>query len=109
MNAVTFDTLKLATARETAGFSPQQAKGAATAFAEAIGEQIPTKTDLKDAELRLEASIPATKVDLKQTELRLVASISDAKAEILKWMFGTIGFQTIIILGAVVALSRFGH
>jgi len=24
-------------------------------------------------------------------------------------MFGTISFQTIIILGAVVALSRFGH
>jgi hypothetical protein len=74
MNAVTFDTLILATALETAGFTPQPAKGAATAFADAIGEQIPTKADLKDTELRLEGSSLATKSDVKDTELRLEAA-----------------------------------
>jgi hypothetical protein len=39
----------------------------------------------------------------------LKAEIADAKAEIIKWMFGTIGFQTVIVLGAVVALARVVH
>ena len=42
----------------------------------------------------------------KKNVLRLEAKIEATKAEIIKWMFGTIGFQTIIILGAVIALAR---
>jgi hypothetical protein len=49
--------------------------------------------------LRLEAKI-------KEDVLRLEAKTEATKAEIIKWMFGTIGFQTIIILGAVLALAR---
>jgi hypothetical protein len=51
----------------------------------------------------------ATKTDLRESELRLEAKIEGAKAEIVKWMFGTIGFQTLIIFGAVVALARLVH
>jgi hypothetical protein len=40
----------------------------------------------------------ATKTDLAET-----------KAEIIKWMFGTTGFQTIVISGAVIALVRLAH
>jgi hypothetical protein len=49
---------------------------------------------------RFEATLAntATKTDLAET-----------KAEIIKWMFGTIGFQTIVILGAVIALMRLGN
>jgi hypothetical protein len=86
MNALTFDTLKLARKLEAAGFSPQQAAGASAALAETLGE----------------ASGVATKEDV----LRLEAKIEATKAEIIKWMFGTIGFQTIIIVGAVIALAR---
>jgi hypothetical protein len=81
-----FDTLKLARKLEAAGFSPEQAAGASSALAETLGE-VPGVTSKEDV-LRLEAKIEAT------------------KAEIIKWMFGTIGFQTIIILGAVIALAR---
>ena len=42
----------------------------------------------------------------KSNVLRLEAKIEATKAEIIKWMFGTIGFQTIIILGVVIALAR---
>ena len=84
MSAVTFDTLKLATRLEEAGFTAAQAKGAATALSDAFADEMVTKTYL---DTRLETT----------------------KADILKWMFGTIGFQTIVILGAVLALSRFGH
>ncbi len=92
MSTVTFDTLKFAqTLRDKAGVAQAQAEGIAQAFADATGEQIATKTDLKE------------------TELRLVASNGDLKSEILKWMFGAIGFQTVLILGTVITLSRFGH
>jgi hypothetical protein len=37
------------------------------------------------------------------------AEIADAESEIIKWMFGTIGFQTIVVLCAVVALARVVH
>jgi len=86
MNAFTFDTLKLARKLEAVGFSPEQAAGASAALAETLGE-VPGVAS-KEAVLRLEAKIEAT------------------KAEIIKWMFGTMGFQTIIILGAVIALPR---
>jgi hypothetical protein len=86
MNALTFDTLKLARKLEAAGFSSEQAAGASAALAETLRE-VPGVASKEDV-LRLEAKIEAT------------------KAEIIKWMFGTIGFQTIIILGAVIALAR---
>jgi hypothetical protein len=86
MNALTFDTLKLARKLEAAGFSPEQAAGASAALAETLGEA-PGMASKEDV-LRLEAKIEAT------------------KAEIIKWMFGTIGFQTVIILGAVIAPAR---
>ena len=54
-----------------------------------IEDRLTTKDDLANL---------ATKADVK-------AEIADAKAEIIKWMFGTIGFRTIIVLGAVVALA----
>jgi hypothetical protein len=80
MTTTTFDTLKLATKLEQAGFSSDQAKGAAAALAEAFTDDLVTKTFL-------DAKLEAT------------------KTEILKWMFG----QTLVIIGAVLALSRFGH
>ena len=38
MNALTFDTLKLARKLEAAGFSPEQAAGASAALAETLGD-----------------------------------------------------------------------
>jgi ribosomal protein L29 len=35
--------------------------------------------------------------------------LAETKADLLKWVIGTIGFQTLVILGAVLALSRAGH
>jgi hypothetical protein len=129
MNALTFDTLKLARRLEAAGFSPEQAAGASAALAETLSEVpgVATKEDVLGLDskgeanvlrieskievnalrleskievdvLRLEAKIEATKAGLE-------AKIEATKAEIIRWMSGTIGFQTIIILGAVVALA----
>ncbi len=48
----------------------------------------------------------ATKSDLRETELRLEGKLAETRADLLKWMMGAIGVQTLVIVGAVVALAR---
>jgi hypothetical protein len=80
MNAVPFDTLKIATKLELAGFSAPQANGISSAMAEAI----------MDANLATKADLEAVRVDLKgeinvlRTEMRseMHALHADNKADI---------------------------
>ena len=96
MSAVAFDTLKFVrTLRDKANMSAEQAEGLAEAIAEAIDGDIATKTDFA-----------TVKAELRQAELRLEAKIEAAKAETIKWVVSAIGFQTVVIVGAVVALSQ---
>lgn len=88
MSVVPFDTLKLADQLQAGGFTPEQARTAASAFAEATrGAENATKGDVREAELRLEARIVET------------------KADILRWMFGAMAAQT----GLIVALVKLIH
>jgi hypothetical protein len=66
MNAIPFDTLKMARKLEAAGFPGPQAAGAAEAMAEAMsGAELATKADL----LAVQADVLAVKADL-QREIR---------------------------------------
>jgi len=100
--AVAFDTLKFVEKLEAAGVPHAQAKATAEAFAEATSQELVTKADLK-------SEIAAARAELRETELRIEAKIEATKTDIVKWLFGTIGFQTLVILGAVLALARFTH
>ncbi len=125
MSVAAFDTLKLArNLRDKAKLTPEQAEGFADAIAEAMQGDLATKADLRetegrlkagieatesdlpDGEARLGADIRATKSDLRETELRLKAEIETAKVEVIKWVFGTVGFQTLVVLGAATTLAR---
>jgi hypothetical protein len=102
MSAVAFDTLKFAqNLRDKANFSPAQAEEVSQAFSEAITRQLATRDDLADLATKddLAALARATKDDFARLEVKIEAT----RSEILKWMFG----QTLLILGAVPALSRF--
>jgi hypothetical protein len=127
-----FDTLKLARALRDAHFSNEQAEGMAYAIAEAVQTDLATKSDLREMELRLDskiatlgaelradlgatrtdlrAEIGATRADLRAeigaTRADLHAEIAASKAELIKWVFGAIGFQTLVILGALITLIR---
>ena len=58
MGAIPFDTLKLARSlREKAKFGQEQAEGVADALSEAFQDEIATKTDLRELELRLTTKI----------------------------------------------------
>jgi hypothetical protein len=68
--AVPFDTLKFVERLEAGGFSHTQAKAAAEAFAEATAQELATKSDLRETEMRLEAKIETMGANLKVDILR---------------------------------------
>ncbi|MCJ2096062.1 CCDC90 family protein [Methylobacterium sp. J-072] len=99
MTAVAFDTLRFVrTLRDKAKMSSEQAEGLADAIAEAIQNDLATKTD-----------IAAVRTDIEALRLANRADLADTKAELIKWMIGAIGFQALVIVGGIVALARGLH
>lgn len=98
MSAGTLDTLAIARRLKAVGFTEDQAEAVTGVLRDA------RETDL---------STLATKSDLRaeignaKNELR--TEIAEAKFEILKWVLSAIGFQTIVIVGAIVALMKGLH
>jgi hypothetical protein len=86
MSAILFDTLKLARDLRGKGhFTPEQAEDLADAFGQATADSLATKTDIAVLESR----------------------IAEAKSDILKWVIGAIGFQTIVMVTAIVTAVIF--
>jgi hypothetical protein len=66
MNAVPFDTLRMAQRLEAAGFSAPQAAGASEALAEAlVGADLATRADINALRTELKGDIAALRTDLK--------------------------------------------
>ncbi|WP_342166956.1 hypothetical protein [Methylobacterium sp. SD21] len=85
MTAVAFDTLRFVRAlREKAKLPPEQAEGLADAMSEALQGDLVTKSDLR-------------------------AELAETRSEIIRWVAGLIGFQTLAILGAVLAFVKVLH
>ena len=105
-----FDSLSYARSLEAGGFTRQQAEVLAEKQAELIDDRLATKDDLEALRVATKADLEALRLSLeaKITESRigLEGKISDSKAEILKWMFGAIGLQTFVLLGALLGLGR---
>ena len=57
-------------------------------------------------DLATKADLAAVRADLAALKAELEVKIAEAKADILKWVVGAIGFQTVVILGALVSLVR---
>ncbi len=93
MNAI--DTLEVAKEMKAAGFTDGQAE----AHARAVGR-------LRDQGLADLASKADLKTEVREAELRLESKLAETKAELLKWTMGAIGVHTLVIVGAVVALAR---
>jgi hypothetical protein len=100
MTTAVFDTHAFVKRLTAVGMPEAQAEVLADEQARLVDERLATKADVAVL------SNLATKPELRETELRLEAKIEAAKSEVIKWMFGTIGFQTLVILGAVIALAK---
>ena len=71
MSVVAFDTL--AFSKKLRGqFTPEQAETLAEAFVAGVDEQLATKTDLKELELRLEARTSRLEVKIAETANRTI-------------------------------------
>jgi len=123
MNAILFDTLLVARTLRAKGFTPDQADGIAEAFGTATHAELATKADLATlrAELKtdiaeLKGEIAGLRGEIGRFEGKiggvegqiggLRGEIGAIKADILKWVVGAIGFQTVATLGTVIALVR---
>ncbi len=118
------DTLEVAKEMKAAGFTEGQAEALARAVGRLRDEgfadlatkgdlkalDIALKTDLKALDMALKADLKNLEIrlqaELREAELRLEGKFADTKAELLKWTMGAIGVQTVVIVGAVVALAR---
>ncbi|MBQ9452749.1 MAG: hypothetical protein IJU65_05590 [Desulfovibrio sp.] len=90
MTSTTFDALDYFERLKIAGFSEEQAKVQAAAFRE--------YSAIQDANARQEL---ATKMDLTQLEMRLNAKIETSKHETLKWILALLVAQTALIIAAL--------
>ena len=100
MSVVLFDTHAFIKRLTAAGMPEAQAEVLADEHARLIDERLATKSDLQPL---------ATTTSVREAELRLEAKMEAVRSDILKWMFGTIGFQTVVLLGAAVALAKALH
>ena len=106
MTAVAFDTLKFArTLREKAKLSPEQAEGSADALVDVLDGNLARKADIRD----VQADIQIVRTDIEALRLTTRADIASAKVEMVRWIVGVIGFQTLAVLSAVITLARTPH
>lgn len=98
MTTLAFDTLKFAqTLRDKAKFTQEQSEGLAIAIADATSDQIATKADIREL-----------KQDMREIEMRLESKIDSLRIDGLKWIVGAVGFQTLVMIGTILSVMRFG-
>jgi 2-phosphoglycerate kinase len=95
VSVIAFDTHAFVKRLTGAGMPEAQAEVLADEQRRVIDDRLVTKDDLERVKTEINAETKIT--------------VAEIKADILRWMIGTMGFQTIVILGAVLALSRFGR
>jgi glycosyltransferase involved in cell wall biosynthesis len=88
----------------------EQAEALAEALGGAKSPWAATKADLTTAKSELKTEIAELRTELKTeiAELRteLKTEIAETRTDLLKWIIGAIGFQTVVILGALISLVR---
>jgi hypothetical protein len=110
LNYTVFDTHAFVKRLTAAGMPEAQAEVLADEQVRLIDDRLATKEDIAKLQASTTVDITelqaATKTDLRELELKIEAKLERFKLEIIAWMSGTIGFQTIVLVGSVVALAR---
>ena len=82
MNVVLFDTLKFSRKLENAGFSHEQATGAAEAFSEVVNDGVATKGDIKALKADIRELRTEFKADIKELRTEFKADIKELRTEL---------------------------
>ena len=103
VNAITFDTHAFVKELTASGFSEAQA--------EAVTSLVRRAREMEVAEAVTKSDLAAVSSDLAvvRAEMATKAELGEVKADILKWMFGAMGFQTVVVIGAIVAFAKLLH
>jgi hypothetical protein len=120
MVVTALDTHALVKHLTSVGFSEAQAEALTGALRQSQDidlSDLATKADLAAVKADVAAvradltSLAATtKADVAALAVSMKTDLAETKTEILKWMFGSMGVQTIVIIGALVSLTRMaGH
>jgi polyhydroxyalkanoate synthesis regulator phasin len=64
------------------------------------------RTEIAELRTELKTEIAELRTELKTEFAELKIEIAGIKVELLKWIIGAIGFQTVVILGAVISAIR---
>jgi len=109
------DTLKIARRLREAGFSEPQAEALVAAVQEgAEGADLTTKADLALLAAELRAEIVMVRSEMREMEQRLEASVEAAKSDLLGRMFqmilGAVLVNFVAMLGVMFAFAKLlGH
>ena len=126
MNAVPFDTLKLARSlREDGKLTQEQAEGITRALSEAFRDDMATKTDIGQAATGLTTKIDQvnselnTKIDQVKAELtlkieqlraELILRMEQVRSDLLKVVIAAMAVNSAVVLGAMFGLAKLlGH
>ena len=71
--------------------------------------RLSTSSDIEALRLSTKADIDGLRLETKAGIESVKGAIAAAKVETVRWLVGAIGFQTLAVLGAVVALTRTIH
>jgi hypothetical protein len=104
-----FDSHSFVKRLTAAGMPEAQAEALAGEHSRWFDDGLATKADVRDLAKTSDLIDFAKKTELKEMELRLEVRIEAMKSDILKWMFGTIGLQTLALLAAIVTLAKAIH
>ena len=99
MSTLTFDTHEFVKELKEAGFSEQQAEAITRLQKTAIN------STLEQARHDYELDDLATKRDLKELELKLELKIAESKAELIRWVVGVGLLQITIITALILKLA----
>lgn len=104
MNAVPFDTLKLARDLESAGLAGPAAAGAAAALADALaGADLATKSDLAQTESRI---LQVTRSEMAQLDAK-IAAVAMSLEILRRDMTIKLGGMMFVAVGVILTAMRF--
>jgi hypothetical protein len=101
MTTAPFDTLKLAESLQASGFTVDQARGAATALAEAITEGAASKDDIKDVRNDIAGLRKELSSEIGGLRKEFSGEIELAKRDLKIWFGSTLVVAVGILLAAI--------
>ncbi|MGU3543606.1 DUF1640 domain-containing protein [Methylobacterium sp. A52T] len=80
-----------------------------TTEADSDNLRLSTTASLERLRMEIKAGLDGLRLETKAGIEAVKGAIASAKVETVRWLVGAIGFQTLAVLGAVIALTRTLH